>query len=237
MVPGSKYGYQAAAVDGLKSFEQTIATGLFDESGSTRPFARQMELCVQEIIRSQRHNPVADKLMYRHCHFDTKFREVHGYKPLPECLDSDYDGCWAGGGQTALYNSLCEVLEAKADYAERLAGKRFIVNGFLYLLTDGLNYLPGQISKTKDDVKLTLAKVVASESLESLVTIMIGINEDKGVLRDLEEFSRYIGFSQFEKISEANEQTLARVCNFISRSLQSQSQHVGSGGPSQSLTF
>jgi len=237
MLPGGGYGYTGANIDNLTSFENTIATGLLDESGSTRSFARQMELCVKEIIKSLRHCPVADKLIYRHCHFDDKFREVHGFKPLADCHEDDYDGCWAGGGSTALYNSSEHVLLATLDYAQQQAAKRYLVNGILYLMTDGANYLPGQPSKTQDDVKAALARVIASEALESMMTILIGVNPDLSVRRDLEAFAQHVGFTQFIPIEEANEKSLAKIANFISQSVQSQSQALGSGGPSQSLTF
>ena len=235
-LPGSGYGYTGAAIDDLPSNENTIAFGLIDESGSTRAYARQMELGVQEFIRSLRHCTTKDKLIYRHCHFDTDFREVHGFKPLMSCLEKDYDGCWAGGGQTALYKSECEVFSALLDYAEKQAAKRYIVNGFGFEITDGMNYLPGDPT-TQDDSKNWMARCMVSESLESLVTICIGINKDPGVRRALEEHAKYVGFTQFIPIEDANEKSLAKIMGFLSRSLQAQSQMINQGGPSASLTF
>jgi len=69
------------------------------------------------------------------------------------------------------------------------------------------------------------------------MTILIGVNEDPGIRRDLEEFQKHVGFSLFVPIENANEKNLARVANFVSQSVQSQSQALNSGGPSQSLTF
>lgn len=235
-LPGSGYGYTGAAIDALPSNENTIAFGLFDESGSTRSFARQMELCVQEFVRSLRHS--ADKIIYRHCHFDTEFREIHGYKPLSECLETDYDGIWAGGGQTALFKSEDNVLAATLDYAEKQAAKKYIVNAFGYFMSDGQNYLPGQPNApTQDDVRMRNARCIASESLESINTIMIGVNADAGIRRELEAHSNYVGFTQFIPIEKADEKTLAKIMGFISRSLQATSVALGSNGPSKSLTF
>lgn len=237
MLPGSGYGYTGTNIDDLTNFENTIGTGLLDESGSTRAFARQMELTVKEIVRSLRHSPAADKLIYRHAHFDSVFREIHGFKPLMECHEDDYDGIWSGGGQTALYNSCDQVIQSTLDYAEKQAAKRYVVNGIVYILTDGQNYLLSGKSLTEDDVKNSLAKAIASEALESLMTILIGVNEDPGIRRDLEAFHTNAGFTQFVPIEKADEKNLARVANFVSQSIQSQSQSLGSGGPSQSLTF
>lgn len=237
MVPGGNYGYTGTAVGDLTSFENTLATGLLDESGSTTAFARQMEMCVQEIIKSLRHCPRQDNLIYRHCHFDDKFREFHGFKPLVQCNETDYDGCWAGGGQTDLYGSEENVLLATLDYGQQQAAKRYLVNGIVYIISDGCHYLAGRKSKTQDDVKKALSDIVISEALESIMTILIGVNPDAGIRRDLEAHKDYIGFSQFVPIENADEKSLSKLANFISRSVVSQSQHLGSGGPSQSLTF
>ena len=52
MVPGGNYGYTGAAIDTLQSFENTIALGLVDESGSTSSFAKQLEMCVCIILKN-----------------------------------------------------------------------------------------------------------------------------------------------------------------------------------------
>lgn len=237
MVPGAGYGYTGTPVDQLTSTENTIVTMLLDESGSTTSYARQMELCVKEVVKSLRHCPQKDRLIYRHCHFDTNFREVHGFKPLIDCKEDDYDGVWAGGGSTALYNSCENVVLSTLDYAKQQAEQRYLVNGIIFIITDGQNYLPGQRSKTQDDVKAALANAIASESLESLMTILIGINSDPSVQKDLQNFANNVGFTQYVEIEKADEKTLARLQNFSSQLVQSQSQALGSGGPSQSLTF
>lgn len=237
MLPGSGYGYTGTNIDDLASFENTIVTGLLDESGSTRAYARQMELCTQELIRSLRHCPAADKLIYRHCHFDTNFREVHGFKPLAECHEKDYDGIWAGGGQTALYNSCDNVLRSTLDYAEKQAAKRYVVNGIVYIITDGEDYIAGGGGMSQDDVKSAISRCISSESLESLVTILIGVNEDPRIRNKLEDFQQNVGITQFIAIEKADEKSLAKLVGFMSQSIQSQSMALGSGGPSKSLTF
>lgn len=236
MIPGGGYGYTGTPVDSLMSFENTLATALLDESGSTSGFARDMELCTQAIVKSLRHCPRQDNLIYRHCHFGTNFREVHGFKPLSQCNEADYDGCYQPGGTTNLYGSCKNVLLATLDYAEKQAANRYLVNGIVYIITDGQHYAPGE-SATPDDVKLALAKCISSESLESLITILIGVNPNDKIRKSLKEFHDYVGFTQFIPMDEANEKSLAKLGNFISKSIQSQSQALGTKGPSQSLTF
>ena len=235
MIPGGNFGYKAVAVNDLLSSENTIVTGLVDESGSTSPWKRDIELCIKEIVKSLYHCPVADKLVYRHCHFDTTFKELHGFRPLKECKESDYDGCWAGGGQTALFKSECNVLHATLDYAKQQSALHFTVNALNFFVSDGENYLSSPDHITPDDVKKANADCITSEVLESLITIFIGVNPDDEIRRKLQEHCDYVGFTQFIPMEKANEKTLGQLAQWISKSIQSQSQHLGSGGPSQPL--
>ena len=239
MVPGANYGYTGAKIDALASFENTLAICLLDESGSTTPFARQMEGCVKEVVKALRHSPRAANLIYAHYHFDTHFREVHGFKPLMECNEADYDGIWAGGGRTTLYDSEDRVINFLVDYARRQGEQHYTCNGIIWIITDGQDF--GSVLKQKD-VQLSLAKAIACEELESLMTILIGINDDPAVQRDLEEHAQTVGFTQYVPVARADEKTLVALAGFVSRSVSAQSQSLGQGGPSQplpppSLTF
>lgn len=234
MVPGGNYGYTGAAIDTLQSFENTIALGLVDESGSTSSFAKQLEACIKEIVQSLRDNPNADKLLYAHYHFDTNFREVHGFAELNGINPSDYDGSWAGGGRTTLYDSEIKVINFVGDYGKQMAAQRYLCNGIIYVLTDGMDW--GSVL-TPAEVKAALAAVVSGEELESLMTILIGINDDQGVQDGLEAHANEVGFTQYIPAGKADKKTLSKIAGFVSQSISSQSQALGSGGPSQSLMF
>lgn len=233
-IPGGNYGYTGAQVDALQSFENTIAVGLLDESGSTGSFARQMEICVKEIIKALRHSPAADKLIYRHCHFATNFREFHGYTPLANLNEDMYDGCYVPGGQTALYDSCDRIFAEMLDYAQRQVKMKYTCNGIAYIMTDGRDL--GSTRK-QADVRDRLASVIASEALESMMTILIGVNDDPSIQQDLESFQKFVGFTQYVPLKDADAKTLAKLSAFISKSVVAQSQALGTGGPSQSLIF
>lgn len=234
MIPGGNYGYTGAAIDTLTSFENTLAVGLLDESGSTLSFAADMEKGVGAIIKSLRSSPRADNLIYRHCHFATSFREVHGYTPLAHLNPDQYKGCYIPGGQTALYDSEDRVIAELGDYAEKQTAAKYLCNGFVYFITDGRDY--GSTLRPPA-VRARLEKVVGSEVLESLITILIGVNDDAGIQRDLEDHAKVVGFTQYVPLKDANEKTLAKLAGFVSKSIAAQSQALGTGGPSQSLTF
>lgn len=233
-IPGSQYGYTGMAIDTLASFENTIAQGLLDESGSTNSFAKQMEDAVKFIIRSLRNSPRADNLIYRQCHFATNYREHHGFLPLSQINESMYDGCYIPGGITTLYDSTDRMLKEVKDYGKKQAEQKYSCNGICYMLTDGRDY--GSVYG-QNDVKSTLMNVNSDESLESLITILIGVNEDSGIQRDLEAYAKFVGFTQYIPLGKADVKTLNKLGNFLSQSISSQSQALGTGGPSQSLTF
>jgi uncharacterized protein YegL len=232
MIPGSGYGYTGAAVRTLTSFENTIAMGLLDESGSTNSYAKPMEETVKNIIKSLRKNPRADNLIYRQSHFATNYREHHGFMPLGQINESQYDGCYKPGGATHLYDACDRSLREMIDYAEKQLEKKFLCNGILYIITDGCDY---GSTLTQNDVKAALAKAISCEALESLVTILIGVNDDPTIQANLEQFQKNVGFTAYYAMKSADEASLAQLTNGISQSISSQSQALGTGGPSQQI--
>ena len=234
MIPGAKYGYTGMDINALQSFENTIAVGLVDESGSTTSFAKELEACVKEIVRSLRDSDYADKLLYAHYHFSTQFKEIHGFKELNEINVDDYDGCWDGGGVTTLYDSEVNVIQYLEDYGEQMRKQRYLCNGILYVLTDGQDY--GSTLK-ESAVTNALKTISMNEGLESFISILIGINDNDRVQKKLEEHANKCGFSQYVKAGKADQKTLSKIAGFVERSISSQSQMLGTGGPSQLLTF
>jgi len=243
LVPGGTFGYTAIPVTNLQSFKNCIALSLFDESGSTRSFKRLMEAAMNKITLFLRNSPEADKIIWGHYQFDTELTEVMGLTPLREVPDDRFDGCWAGGGRTGLYHGECRMQEILRAYAAEQVAMRYVCNGILATLTDGLNYAPAGDPGhdfTEAMVKEEFAKTVMCEDLESLVSILIGINPDKDVQKKLEAHAELVGYTRYLPVEKADEKTLSRIAGFLSQSIISQSQNVATGGPSQkiqSLTF
>jgi hypothetical protein len=235
-VPGGNFGFTGMQIgDPTMAMEQTLYSLAVDESGSTLPFRTQMSGCTQEIIKSLRHSPRADNLMFRLTHFGTGIREIHGFKTLQKCNVGDYANVFSNAGRTELYDATLDIAEATRIYAEKLANERYMSNGVLVVLTDGCDY--GSVHTPKD-VQQSFEQMVQGEMLESLMTILIGVNiEDDHVKSELETFKDKAGFNQFITVKDASEKTMAKIADFISRSVSSQSQALGSGGASQSLTF
>lgn len=234
MVPGSKYGYTAAPPATLQSFRNTLAVGLLDESGSTKPYARQMELFCKELIKSLRHSDDVDSIIYRQCHFGTDFREQHGFTPLAAINENNYDGCYAPGGGTAFYDAADRVLAELLDYGQQHASSKRLCNGFFFAITDGRDY---DSTLKPRHVKERLESIVTSEKMESIFSVLIGVNDNDMIQQELKKLKEDIGFSAYIELSKADEKSLSKLMGWVSQQLQSQSQALGTGGPSQALTF
>lgn len=237
---GTNYGYTATRPDHLTATEYTLVSVVFDESGSTFPFKNQMEKVLKEVVKACRRSPRADNLMLRVLNFGTNLREVHGFKPLGDCNEADYDGCYQSGGSTALFDASHNGVAAIRQYGKQLSDNDFMANGINIVITDGDN---NEGSLGIPEVLAEHQACIQSESLESLVSILIGVNTagtagDGTPLKDyLEKYHKEGGFTQFVPIDQANEKSLAKLADFVSKSISSQSQALGTGGPSKSLTF
>lgn len=234
-LPGSHYGFSAVKVSELGASEYTLVTLIADVSGSVNPFRQDIENCVKEVVKSCRRSPRADNLMLRLVIFDTVLKEVHGFRPLSQCDIDSYTNCIQIGGMTALYDAACNAVDAGTAYAKDLTSQDFEVNAIVFVLTDGDD---NASTYTMTSVKESLQRAITSESLESLASVLVGVNvNDPRVTNYLNNFAKTAEFTQYVEIEKADEKTLARLADFISKSVSSQSQALGTGGASQSLSF
>jgi uncharacterized protein YegL len=235
-IPGTHFGYTGTRLADLTgATEYTLCTIVLDESGSTETFKDEMEKCIMEIVKACRYSPRADNLMLRLVAFGTNYREVHGFKLLQSCNPDDYNGCYHSAGSTALFDASCDAVEATKDYAKQLSDNEYLCNACVFILTDGDDNASKFGAK---QVGESLAKCVSSETLESLVSVLVGVNIQTPMIQKfLEDFHKTAGFTQFIELKDASEKTLAKLAAFVSKSISSQSSAIGSGGPSHSLTF
>lgn len=234
-VAGTNYGFSAMRIADLGASEYTLGLIIVDVSGSVAGFRRPIEEAVKQVVRSCRHHPRADNMMLRLVTFDDRVDEVHGYKPLTDCNPQDYTGCINTGGSTALYDATYNGIESAARYGAELNKHNYGVNSALFVITDGMDNCS---KSTMSMVKKSLHKAVTSESLESIISILIGVNTGANGLNEyLDRFKKTAGFSQYVAIAQATEKQLAKLGGFVSQTLSSQSQALGTGGPSQTLVF
>ena len=232
-IGGTNYGFSATRIEDLGASEYTLGLVVVDVSGSTIGFRPDMEKALAEIVKACRKNPRADNMMLRVVLFDHNVQEFHGFKPLPSCNEADYKGCLGtGGGSTALYDAGYNAVKSATQYGKQLVAKDFDVNAVVFIITDGQD---NASSATRKMLKEALEEGVKGECLESLNSILIGLGT--GMDSYFKTIQTDCGITQYVNVAQADEKSLAKLGDFISRSVSSSSQALGTGGASQSLSF
>lgn len=233
-LPGS-YGYSATKLSDLGATEYTLVTLVVDDSGSIESFRTDMVKAIKEVVNACRYSPRADNLMIRLVTFSNSLKEVHGFKLLANCNIDDYDNVLGSGGMTALFDATVNSVDATSAYGKTLVDSQFSTNGIVVVITDGAD---NQSSNSISSVAASLKKATANETLESLVSILIGVNvADPQLSAVLNTVHTQGGFTQYVELGNATAKTLAKLAQFVSKSISSQSTALGTGGPSKSLTF
>lgn len=229
--PGS-FNYSAIRPDMLGATEYTLVTLALDRSGSVRPFSREITEMLKTIIKACRFSPRAENIMVRLITFNDALDEVHGFKPL-SLIDENAYLDLACGGETALYDAAYSSIAATLAYSKRLQDKDFAVNGITFIVTDG----DDNASKTTPTTVLNQVELaLEGEDIESLLTILIGVN-DINCRAYLQRFKDEAKLNQYIGTGDATPGKLAKLAQFVSKSVISQSQSLRTGKASQSLTF
>jgi len=234
-VAGSRYGFSATRIDGLGAAEWTLVAIACDVSGSVGGFERDMEAAVKAVVEASRLSPRADHLMLRLIAFDNSVREVHGFKPLADCRPADYDRALAIGGTTALFDAAHNTVAATVQYGAALSQRGMAVNAIIFVITDGDD---NASTVSAAAVKHAIAEAVRGEALESVQTLLVGVNvKGTGIGAYLMDFSAKAGFDHYLELADANPRTLAGLADFVSQSIAVQSMYLGTGlsGPLGSI--
>lgn len=232
----SNFDFSGTRVEKLGASEYTLATVAIDISSSVRSFKDDLEASLKSIVEACRKHPKSENVLVRVLKFNSYTNEIHGFTELTNITDATYDGEITPSGATALCDGASDSLEALQSYANQLDSMDYLVNGVLYVVTDGGEN--ASTFSTPDKVKRTIEDIRKEEKLESLQTFLIGIGpEISEYVNSWESFKNDAGFDELIKMGEATAQSLAKLANFISRSISSSSEALGTGGPSQPLTF
>ena len=162
--------------------------------------------------------------------FDRGVEEIHGFKLLNEIDVANYPQLRAGG-YTPLCDALYSSIGAMNKLGAELTTRNYGVNGICIAVTDGAE---NNSTATRAMVREEAAKSVTGETLESMITILVGVNavQYKTVL---EKFKTEVGITQYLDAGEATPGKIAKLAAFVSQSVSSQAQARGTGGPSQNI--
>jgi hypothetical protein len=230
------FGFSAVPLDKLGSSVYCLATIIIDCSGSVMDFASQIEMALKEIVKGCKHSDYKDTFLLRVITFNDDHVEVHGFRVLMEIDPNEYTGIIKPYGMTALYDATVDGLEAEAAFGKTLIDQDYTVNGVLVLITDGMNNR-GKI-QTIAPCKSAMHECITGEKLESLLSILVGVVNPQSpdyvmVSQYLQDFKEQAGFTQYAELLDVSEKGFAKLANFVSESMSSQSKQAGSGGPSQ----
>lgn len=227
------YGFSATKLETLGSSEYTLISIAVDASSSVHSFKRELEACVQEIIKSCKYSPRSDNLLVRVVQFNDTLEEIHGFKLLEQCNIDDYTDILSIRGMTALLDATENTVKSTFDYGKELSNSDFDANGIIFVLTDGEeNKSKSTISQVKESFDLGRKE----ESLESMTAVLIGIDVNPSLDSSLKDFKDKAGFDHYVSFSGADAKTLAKLAQFVSKSISSQSKALGTGS-SGSISF
>ena len=226
------FTFSAVRPEKLGAAEYTLVTLVVDKTGSVAGFETELLKMKRVVVEACQKNARAEFLLLRSVEFNHSVDEVHGFVELAKIDPAQYREPHCTGS-TALYDASYSAIAATNEFARALSEKDFGVNGVVILVTDGGE---NDSSQSLNDVKREMGRGVSSEWLESLNVILVGVNA-AAARRELEAFARDAALTQYVDAGQATPQKLARLAEFVSRSISSQSQALGTGGASQPLRF
>jgi hypothetical protein len=228
------FGFSGVRPDKLGSTEYTLVTYTGDKTGSLQGFEAVLLETKRAVVEACKKSPRAEFLLVRNTEFNNHVDEVHGFAELATIDPSQYQEPRCTG-TTALYDATYNAVAATNEYAKTLSDADFSVNGIVFVVTDGAES-PHASVQTPKSIAEEIRRGVQNEWLESLIVVLIGVNAAQCSVY-LEEFKKEAKLTQYVDAGDATPQRLGKLADFVSRSISSQSQALGTGGPSQPLTF
>lgn len=228
------FTFTAARIENLGATEYTIVDIEVDMTGSVEPYKGDLVTAVETIIDACLKSPRSSNLLVRVASFNSTFQqgtsEVHGFIPLADIDKAAYQN-FKPAGMTPLYDACYTGIGAMNVYGKALADGEFLANGITFIITDGDD---NASVATPAMVAEETRKATTSEVLESHVSVLIGINVKEHAAK-LAAFQRDAGITQFIDVGDVTKGKLAKLAAFVSRSISSTSQALGTGGPSQNI--
>jgi len=232
------HNFQFSAVDvkSLGASEYTIVCIVQDTSTSVMPFKADMEKTLQQILEACRKSPRSENLLLRLVEFNSIVGELHGFRELRNIDPKEYDDVLECRGMTSLYDATADSVEATERYGKTLTDLQYACNAIMFVVTDG-DENDSKTVKSASVIKDSIKRILTNETLESFRSVLIGVGTDPAIMDKLKAFHADAGIDQFVEMGAATPSKLAKLAAFISKSISSTSQALGTGKASQPLTF
>lgn len=235
---GNYFRFSTANLDNPGASEFTLVNLTVDVSSSVASFVDLLNKAVHEVVTSLKHSPRVNNLMFRVSKFGSSVSEIQGFRFFKDINPDDYSNLIVNPqGMTALIDGTVDGIDALYNQAKDLYSKDFdCCNAVEVLITDGEN---NHSQYDYADIKRLHAEVLKSEALESMRRILIGVNptKDQRYAQYLTDYQQKAGYDQFIEVDEVTPSKFAQLADFISKSVSTQSQALGSGQPSQAIKF
>ena len=237
----SNFGFSGTQIEDLKDLagEFTLADIEIDVSPSTDGFMDDLKKAIGVVVESLAKSPNSDKMLVRVESFNESLNEIHGFASLQGIQPGDYNLNASGRG-TALYDATLSGIEACGAYGKLLDDQDFSANAVVFVITDGMENR-STTARTTQAIIQGVAEIRKTEQLESIKLILIGIGDKSETNNQTKEylaqFKDDAQIDQYIWIEDATPTSLAKLADFISKSVSSASQALGTGGPSKNLTF
>lgn len=250
-----QFVFTAVRPDTLGEPEYTVVNIFTDSTGSVAGFSDQLLEMEKAIIKDAQKSSYGKRLIIRLNRFNSQNNsgnqsEVYGFREVKDInIDSDHQA-FSPYGATPLVDTHYDGLNAVLEYCQELYRNDYMTNGLVIIIGDGLE---NASHRAEIDSVIELNKnAVKSEMLDSLKTIIIGVNTSEQVYDNYTSFPVNSGDTisnilnwyagQFENCQyidagDVEEGTIGKIAGFISQSISSTSQALGTGSPSQNLTF
>ena len=232
---GNNFQYSALEMDSLGATEYTLVNILVDESGSVCNFATELNACLDAVVGSCEKHPRSQNLLVRTAAFSTHdIREIHGFSTV-DAIDKGTLTVHPSG-LTPLWDATLDSIETLGGYADILHNQDYFSNGMIFVITDGddTSSNVANMAKIKDAVN----NLRTTETLESIKMILIGVNDkDSGLKAYLEAFKVDAGFDEYISMGDVDAGKLAFLADWMSKSISSTSQALGTGGASKAVNF
>lgn len=233
-IPNSSFTFSAVRPDKLEATEYTLVTIAVDISSSVTAFKDDLLKMVKSAIDGCKKSPRSENVLVRVISFNNTLHEVHGFLELNSVDSNDYQDLYPNG-MTALFDATYSSLGATIAYGKNLVDQDYNVNSIIYIITDGEN---NKGVKTPSDIKNLVKETLNKELIDSMISVLIGINTLQcGTY--LQDFKNDAELDFYLDMGDVTPAKLAKLAGFISKSVSSHSQSIGTGGKSVdvSLTF
>lgn len=243
-IPGAgTFTFSAKKIEKLGALQYTVVVIAIDISGSVAGFADDLKKCLISIIEACRKNQRAEFLVIRVITFATEIHEIHGFRELKDINSADYPD-FNPSGFTCLYDGSYDAVGSAIEYSRQMVTQGFDVNGAVYVITDG-DENPGGGHRTIASPRMIKEKIeeaLRKEEIESIISTLIGLNDpnsrwSSNVDTFLSNFQKDAGFTKYLPVGDASPENLAKLADWVSSSVSSQSDQVGSNTPSQLPDF